>query len=37
MTAVAVPTERLIKPHGGELVDRPGDGPTDLESLETVS
>ena len=25
MSAVAVPTERLIKPHGGELVDRLGE------------
>ena len=27
---------QLIKPHGGELVDRTGDRPDDLESLETV-
>jgi len=32
----AVATEHLIKPHGGELVDRTGDAPADLGSLETV-
>ena len=31
-----VTTDQLIKPHGGELVDRMGDRPDDLESLETV-
>jgi sulfate adenylyltransferase len=35
MTAVA--TERLIAPHGGELVDRTGERPDDLESLETLT
>ena len=34
MTAVA--TERLIAPHGGELVDRTGARPDDLDSLEVV-
>ena len=34
MTAVA--TDRLIRPHGGELVDRTGDRPGDLDSLEVV-
>ncbi len=29
-------TEKLIKPHGGELVDRTGERPGDLDSLETV-
>ena len=37
MTAVAAPTERLIKPHGGKLVDRLGDRPDGVESLETVT
>jgi sulfate adenylyltransferase len=35
MTSVA--TERLIKPHGGELVDRTGERPDDLEALEVVT
>ncbi|HJS70677.1 MAG TPA: sulfate adenylyltransferase, partial [Gaiellaceae bacterium] len=35
MTAVA--TDRLIAPHGGELVDRTGTRPDDLESLESVT
>jgi sulfate adenylyltransferase len=35
MTAVA--TDRLIKPHGGELVDRTGERPDDLDSLEVVT
>ncbi len=35
MTAVA--TERLIKPHGGTLVDRTGERPGDLDSLEVVT
>jgi sulfate adenylyltransferase len=34
MTAVA--TDRLIRPHGGELVDRTGERPGDLDSLEVV-
>ena len=29
-------TERLIAPHGGRLVDRTGERPEDLESLERV-
>jgi sulfate adenylyltransferase len=33
----AVATDRLIKPHGGTLVDRTGPVPGDLESLETVT
>ena len=37
MTAVAAPTERLIKPHGGRLVDRFGERPDGVESLETVT
>ena len=32
----AVATDNLIKPHGGVLVDRTGDAPDDLDSLETV-
>ena len=34
MTTVA--TDRLIRPHGGELVDRTGERPDDLDSLETL-
>ena len=34
MTAVA--TDRLIRPHGGALVDRTGERPDDLDSLEVV-
>ena len=34
MTVAA--TDRLIAPHGGTLVDRTGDRPDDLDSLETV-
>ncbi len=37
MTAVAAPTERLIKPHGGMLVDRLGERPEDVETLETLT
>jgi sulfate adenylyltransferase len=33
----AVATDRLIAPHGGELVDRTGTRPDDLESLESVT
>jgi sulfate adenylyltransferase len=33
----AVATDRLIKPHGGVLVDRTGERPDDLESLETLA
>jgi sulfate adenylyltransferase len=32
----AVATERLIRPHGGELVDRTGERPEGLEGLQTV-
>ena len=35
MTVVA--TGRLIEPHGGELVDRAGERPDDLDSLEVVT
>ena len=35
MTAVA--TERLIRPHGGELVDRTGARPDDLGGLEVLT
>ena len=30
-------TDRLIAPHGGTLVDRTGDAPADLDSLELVA
>src|SRR6188472_4726885 len=33
----AVATEHLISPHGGELVDRTGPRPGDVESLEVVT
>ena len=33
----AVTTDRLIAPHGGTLVDRTGDAPDDLGSLELVT
>jgi sulfate adenylyltransferase len=32
----AVATDRLIRPHGGELVDRTGERPDDLDSLAAV-
>ena len=35
MTAVA--TDHLIRPHGGTLVDRTGEPPDDLDTLETVT
>ena len=35
MTAVA--TERLIRPHGGELVDRTGGRPDDLDASPWVA
>ncbi len=35
MTGVA--TDRLIKPHGGDLVDRMGERPPSLDSLECVT
>jgi sulfate adenylyltransferase len=34
MTVTA--TDRLIRPHGGVLVDRTGERPDDLDSLETI-
>ena len=36
MTAVAA-GERLIKPHGGRLIDRTGERPDGIESLEVVT
>ncbi len=36
MTTVAA-TEKLIKPHGGRLVDRTGERPDGVESLEVVT
>jgi sulfate adenylyltransferase len=33
----AVATDRLIRPHGGELVDRTGERPDDLDVLEVVT
>ena len=35
--SAAVASEHLIRPHGGELVDRTGERPADLESLETLT
>ena len=32
----AVATDHLIRPHGGELVDRTGSAPEDLADLEVV-
>jgi sulfate adenylyltransferase len=32
-----VTTDRLIKPHGGELVDRTGERPDDVEQLERLT
>ena len=32
-----VTADQLIKPHGGELVERTGERPDDVESLETVT
>ena len=38
MTGVSVVTDtKLIAPHGGELVDRTGERPDDLDSLETLT
>ena len=39
MSRVVVPGTRtgLIRPHGGELVDRAGERPADLPSLETLT
>ncbi len=36
MTAVTATTDHLISAHGGELVDRTGPAPDDLESLNTI-
>jgi hypothetical protein len=36
VTAVTT-AERLIKPHGGTLVDRLGERPDGVESLETLT
>jgi sulfate adenylyltransferase len=33
----AVATDKLIHPHGGELVDRAGERPDDADRLETIS
>jgi sulfate adenylyltransferase len=33
----AVTTERLIRPHGGELVDRTGERPDEVDRFETVA
>jgi sulfate adenylyltransferase len=32
-----VATDRLIKPHGGELVDRTGERPDDVDALEVIT
>src|SRR5262249_15462025 len=37
VTATAAATDRLIKPHGGTLVDRLGERPEGVESLETLT
>ena len=37
MTAVATDTSRLIKPHGGELVDRTTERPAGVEALERMA
>jgi sulfate adenylyltransferase len=37
VTTTAAATDRLIKPHGGTLVDRMGERPDGVESLETVT
>ena len=36
MTTTATATDRLIRPHGGALVDRLGERPEGVESLETL-
>ena len=36
MSAVAATTEHLIRPHGGELVDRTGERPEGVEALEQL-
>jgi sulfate adenylyltransferase len=33
----AVATDQLIRPHGGTLVDRTGEAPDDLDTLETIA
>ena len=33
----AVTTEHLIRPHGGVLVERSGERPDDVDSLEAVT
>jgi sulfate adenylyltransferase len=37
VTATAAATDRLIKPHGGTLVDRLGERPDGVEALETLT
>jgi sulfate adenylyltransferase len=37
VTAGAVTTDHLIRPHGGELAPRAGERPDDLDSLEVVA
>jgi sulfate adenylyltransferase len=37
VSAVVAGTDHLIRPHGGELVDRTGPRPDDVESFEQVS
>jgi sulfate adenylyltransferase len=37
MTNVAVAAQHLIKPHGGELVDRTGHKPDGIDALETLT
>ncbi|MGE5274781.1 MAG: sulfate adenylyltransferase [Verrucomicrobiota bacterium] len=37
MTTTAAATDRLIKPHGGTLVDRLGERPDGVETLETLT
>src|SRR5207247_6823920 len=37
VTAVTTTEDRLIKPHGGALVDRLGERPDGVESLETLT
>ena len=37
MTSVAAATDRLIKPHGGRLVERTGERPEGVEALEQLT
>ena len=37
MTSVAIAAQHLIKPHGGTLIDRTGDRPDGVDSLEKVT